>query len=369
LIVKVLPVVASYGPPAGVFKAMAFHWSSLVVRPVGSADLDAVLHLSASGGRTLTTLPEDREFLDKRIKRSVHAFYPEVSEPGNETYTFVLEHVPSGEILGISAINARTGGFDPFYTYERVRVRNDYEPLGIHQQIERLECHTWHKGPSELGSLYLLPGARGTGVGKLLSLARLLFMGAFPQRFEESVIAEIRGWQDAEGISPFWKGVIEPFFGHGFAKMDAVSGSGDKAFIGALLPKHPIYCALLPAPVYETIGKAHPEAEPAMRMLMDQGFEETNYVDVFDAGPMIKAHLGDLPTTRLPIQVKELKQVSSDETQPKRPTGICFSRSLDFAAALVGQAPDESGVLGVTPEQYQSMTGNTPSDLAYFPLS
>ena len=345
---------------------MTYHWSSLVFRPVRLDDLDAVLHLSASGGRTLTTLPEDCGFLEKRIKRSVHAFYPEVSEPGNEAYTFVLEHIPTGEILGISAVYARTGGFDPFYTYECVRVSNDYEPLGIHEEIERLECRTWHKGPSELGSLYLLPNARGAGVGKLLSLARLLFMGAFPQRFEESVIAEIRGWQNADGVSPFWKGVIEPFFGRAFEKMDAVSGTGDKAFIGALLPKHPIYCALLPEPVYKVIGKAHREAEPAMRMLLRQGFEATNYVDVFDAGPMIEAALKDLPTTQASVPVTELNVADVDQAQP---VGICFSARLNFAATLVGQAPDANGVLSLTPEQHKLLTRDTTDDLQYFSLS
>jgi len=128
-------------------------WQHYLMRPVRERDLDAVLRLSAGGGKTLTTLPEDPAFLSKRIRRSIHAFYPEVVEPGNEAYTFVLEDASKGALLGVSGVFARTGGFEPFYSYERICEDNVYEPLGIRQTIERLECRTWHKGRSELGSL------------------------------------------------------------------------------------------------------------------------------------------------------------------------------------------------------------------------
>jgi glutamate carboxypeptidase len=64
----------------------------------------------------------------------------EVVEPGSESYTFVVEETGSGRILGISAVDARTGGFDPFFTFERVCEDERYEPLGIHQTLEVLRC-------------------------------------------------------------------------------------------------------------------------------------------------------------------------------------------------------------------------------------
>lgn len=341
------------------------HWQRYVIRPARASDVESILELSARGGRMLTTLPEDRNFLEKRVKRSIHAFYPEVGEPGAESYTFLLEEIPGGALHGISGLQAKTGGFEPFYTYERVHKMNAFEPLGIRQEIERLECRTWHSGPSELGSLYLLPQARGQGVGKLLSLGRLLFAGAFPHRFESSVIAEIRGWQDASGQSPFWRQVIEPFFGTAFDKIDAVSVTGNKEFIRALLPEFPIYCELLPDEVRRVIGKAHDEAEPARRLLLTTGFRETAFVDVFDAGPMLEAKLSSLPTSTEPVPVSG---IDPSESHSESPCGILFVRDLDFRAALVGSAPDKTGRIPMHPEQAAAFAGVNPARLAYFPF-
>ena len=316
---------------------------SLVFRPVRESDLDAVVALSEGGGKTLTTLPQDRDFLSRRISRSMHAFYPEVVEPGNEAYTFVLEDTETGHVYGISGAYARTGGYEPFYTYERVQTRNHYGPLKIDQMVECLECRTWHKGPSELGSLYLEPAARGAGVGKLLSLGRLLFMDSFPQRFEERVIAEIRGWQNEQGRTPFWDACIEPFFGAEFEKMDAVSGVSDKDFIGALLPKHPIYCDLLDVSVRDVIGRPHSAAEPAMRLLEKLGFEQTNYVDVFDAGPMIEAELGSLTTSRATPVMPVSANAQTFTEEAGKPCGIIFQQQLDFRAYLCWSKPDAEG--------------------------
>ena len=338
------------------------------MRPVAVADQDAILRLSENGGRTLTTLPADPAFLEKRIKRSIHAFYPEVSEPGNEAYTFVLEDMRDGRLVGISGVFARTGGFEPFYSYERCRTANRYPPLHINQTIEWLECRTWHKGPSEMGSLYLQADARGRGVGKLLSLGRLLFMAAFPRRFEQEVIAEIRGWQDESGRSPFWEGVIRPFFGTAFEKMDAVSGSGDKDFLGALLPKHPIYCNLLPEEVCAVIGRPHREAEPAMRLLLNEGFRATDSVDVFDAGPMIRATLPDLRTSR-PQPIQSIETPIADTQNAPSPAGILFRRSLDFRAILTASAPDATGCIHLSKTDLQKLDHPKADELAYYSLT
>lgn len=341
------------------------HWQRYLIRPARNTDVEGILKLSASGGRMLTTLPHDRDFIEKRVKRSIHAFYPEVSEPGTESYTFLLEEIASGALHGISGLQAKTGGFQPFYTYERVRKLNAYEPLGIRQEIERLECRTWHSGPSELGSLYLLPAARGQGVGKLLSLIRLLFAGSFPERFEARIIAEIRGWQDATGHSPFWRRVIEPFFGTDFEKIDAVSGTGNKEFIRALLPEFPLYCELLPDEVRRIIGKAHDEAEPARRLLLKTGFRETPFVDVFDAGPMLEAGLADLPTSTACSAVSEIVPADSNQSFP---CGILFARDLDFRATMVGSPPDPKGRVSLSPEQASAFGEVNPARIAYFPF-
>ena len=54
-----------------------------------------------------------------------------------------------------------------------------------------------------------------------------------------------------------------------------------------LMPKQPIYTALLPEDARQAIGRAH--AVSAKAMLMDEDFRYEAHVDVFDGGPQVHA--------------------------------------------------------------------------------
>ncbi len=58
-------------------------------------------------------------------------------------------------------------------------------------------------GCAEFCSLFLEPAARVSSNGALLSKARFLFLAQFPARFPARVCAELRGYFDAHGVSPF----------------------------------------------------------------------------------------------------------------------------------------------------------------------
>ena len=58
-------------------------------------------------------------------------------------------------------------------------------------------------------------------------------------------------------------------------------------FIAELMPKHPIYTALLPDAARAAIGKPHRESVKAMAMLLAEDFRYDGHVDVFDGGPQI----------------------------------------------------------------------------------
>ena len=66
-------------------------------------------------------------------------------------------------------------------------------------------------------------------------------MAAFRDRFNEKVVAEMRGVIDDKGYSPFWESPGERFFSMEFSRADYLCGTGQKAFIAELMPKHPIY--------------------------------------------------------------------------------------------------------------------------------
>ncbi len=58
------------------------------------------------------------------------------------------------------------------------------------------------------------------------------------------------------------------------------------------------------------IGVPHPGAEPALAMLKREGFRFHGYVDIFDAGPTLDAHIDDLLAVRnsvtAPIETRSM---------------------------------------------------------------
>jgi arginine N-succinyltransferase len=116
-----------------------------------------------------------------------------------------------------------------------------------------------------------------------------MLIGAFPDRFSTQVMAEMRGWQGADGRSPFWDAVGARFFDMSFEEADHLSAVEGSGFIADLMPKQPIYTALLPDDARMAIGRAHEVSARAMTMLMHEDFRYEAHVDVFDGGPQVHA--------------------------------------------------------------------------------
>lgn len=263
--------------------------NNLVVRPVRRDDLDGLQQIANGLQGSMTSLPKDREFLDRKITDSLRAFDPLVQSAGSDNYLFVLEEKTSGMLLGVSGILARIGGFEAFYSYEIQNERVHHDPLGIMHDVPVLHLARSHDGPSEVCSLLLRRDFRRKHLGRLLSLTRFLFMAAFGERFEPTVIAEVRGMVDNDGNSPFWEAVGRTFFEQDFQTADFWCGLGHKQFIEDLMPKYPIYIPLLPKQAQDVIGVPHPRAQAAASILMSEGFVKTQQVDIFDAGPLLQA--------------------------------------------------------------------------------
>ncbi len=129
--------------------------------------------------------------------------------------------------------------------------------------------------------------AYGKGCGRLLSLSRFLYMAAHPKRFASTTIAEMRGHQDEQGISPFWEAIGAHFFKVDFPRADSLSMI-DKKFIRDLMPRYPIYLELLPHDAVEAIGQVHAQTKPALAMLEGEGFRRNSLIDIFDGGPVVE---------------------------------------------------------------------------------
>ncbi len=87
---------------------------------------------------------------------------------------------------------------------------------------------------------------------------------------------------DEHGYSPFWR-LGKRFFSMDFSRADFLCGTGAKAFIAELMPKHPIYTHFYPVKP-TIIGQVHPQTAPARAVLEKKGFA-TVTIDIFDGGP------------------------------------------------------------------------------------
>jgi len=258
----------------------------MIVRPVRSSDLPALIELARSTGTGLTTLPANEERLAHRVGWAEKTFSGEAPR-GDTDYLFVLED-DDGQVVGISAIAGAVGLREPWYNYRVGLTVSASQELNIYREIPTLFLANDLTGNSELCSLFLRDGYRKGFNGRLLAKARLLFIAEFPQLFGRKVIAEMRGISDANGRSPFWESLGRHFFKMEFSQADYLTGVGNRAFIAELMPKFPLYSCFLSEAARSVIGQVHPDTEPALTMLKAEGFRYQGYVDIFDAGPAVE---------------------------------------------------------------------------------
>lgn len=311
-----------------------------VVRAVRIEDVDALFELTRQADHGLTSLQIDRIRLHERVERSVFAFHRRSERPAGEPYVLVMEDLASRKLIGMSGVLAKTGGYEPLYAYRRVKSLRVCSQLGVEHALESLHLQRIHDGPSEIGSLFLLPEYRGSGRGRLLSLSRFALLAQRPQRFSDRVIAQMRGVSDTNGISPFWEALGRKFYCCDFPQADALS-TISKTFIEQLNPEYPIYLPLLSDEARQTIGRVHPETEPALALLRAEGFAETDLVDIFDGGPTLECPIASLQA----VQRCRLGSVAAVERSVDADSQILASMHQGFAAVLAPATSRDDGGL------------------------
>lgn len=300
----------------------------MLFRAVTAKDLAKIHKLTQQSGIGITTLPKHKALLKERLNWAIQSFDSDISKPRHEYYFFILEDSEKSAILGTSAIESSIGQDLPFYSFKISKRTNISHALHIRAEHELLTLVNDNEGKSELCTLYLEPTYRKNKNGVLLSKARFLFMAQFPQRFSNTVIAEMRGVSDENGYSPFWQHVGQHFFQLQFAKADELTITTNKQFIADLMPDHPIYIKLLPKEAQEVIGKPHQSTIPAMNILLKEGFSYRQYVDIFDAGPTIEASLEHINT----IAESQLFQIQNISDEVSGTKYLISNTQLSFRA-------------------------------------
>lgn len=253
------------------------------------SDLEHLYEMAKLTGGGFTNLPADRDALAEKLDVSAKAFANTAEELCEETFVLVLENVETGAVRGTCQLMTQVGQRWPFYSYRLNTLTQYSKELDRTVRAELLSLVTDLEGSSEVGGLFLHPNERAGGLGLLLARSRYLFIAMHRARFADRVLAELRGIIDERGGSPFWDGVAGRFFGMGFQEADYFNAINGNQFIADLMPKHPVYVAMLGDEAKKVIGLPHPTGRAAMRMLEKEGFAYEGYVDIFDGGPTMLA--------------------------------------------------------------------------------
>ncbi len=304
-----------------------------LLRPLKEHDIRALERFALKATAGITNLPADRDFLQKRIEKSLESFSKEKETPKNEYYGFALDNVETGETIGTSGIFSRIGVGSPHFHYKiESKAHEEWKE-------EVLSLHSYENGPTEICSLYLMPSQRSGGIGRLLSLGRFLFMAEQQARFTEVIVAEMRGVSENCISCPFWDATGRHFLEINFCEAIEKFNSDPLLFTEAL-PKQPIHLALLPHGAKEAIGKPHPHTAPAMRLLEKEGFQPNGELDIFDAGPTIECPLQEIRSIK---QSKRLTVSTVANTPPTSQQLIISNCEIDFRATFGNLSVDDRG--------------------------
>ncbi|WAC23933.1 arginine N-succinyltransferase [Blastomonas sp. SL216] len=271
---------------------------SFVIRAATPDDLQAIYEMAKLTGGGFTNLPADRKSLEGKLERSTACFGRDDDSLSDELFVLVLENTETGEIRGTCQLLTQVGQKWPFYSYRLSTLTQHSAELGRTFRAEILSLVTDLEGSSEVGGLFLHPNERAGGLGMLLARSRYLFIGLHRARFADRILAELRGIIDDAGDSPFWDSIAGRFFGMSFDEADTFNALHGNQFIADLMPKHPVYVAMLSDSARHVLGRPNVSGRAAMRMLENEGFAHENYVDIFDGGPTMTARTDQVHSIR-----------------------------------------------------------------------
>ncbi len=271
---------------------------NFLIRPANMDDLQPIYEMAKRTGGGFTNLPPDKKALSAKLERSAEGFDRTGDDVADDLYVFVLQNSLTGEVRGTCQIFGKVGQRWPFYSYRIGALTQHSVELERTFRADILNLSTDLEGTTEVGGLFLHPGERAGGLGMLIARSRYLFIRNHRQRFADRTIAELRGVIDEAGGSPFWDGVAGRFFGMSFQEADEFNAKFGNQFIADLMPKHPVYIAMLQESAKTVIGVPHPSGRAAMRMLENEGFAWESYVDIFDGGPTMTARTDQIRSIR-----------------------------------------------------------------------
>lgn len=319
---------------------------SFIVRPVAHDDLGQLVDLAKQFN--LLNLPGDKKVISAKIDRSTASFSGDLPKEKSE-YLFVLEDIEEQQVVGSSLVLAKHGNDEVPHSFFKIFKRDHFsEDLGIGfiHQVLRFQLDT--DGPTEIGGLLVDKSyrRRPEKLGKQISLARFLYMGLYPERFESRVLCELTPPLTEEGRSEFWEALGRRFTGLPYQEADLLSQS-HKEFIESLFPQDDIYLCLLDAKARLVLGRVGEATKPAQHLLESIGFSYLDEVDPFDGGPHYGANMDEI----LPVKYGQRLKVSEFKGASYKEQFLAATTDEDFKVSLI--SADVRGDEIAMPEKYR----------------
>ncbi|MEY3182266.1 MAG: hypothetical protein RLZ35_251 [Pseudomonadota bacterium] len=296
--------------------------TAVFIRPLCLSDVDRLLEILSNSDITLTSLPANKAILTEKLSRVESSFKGQIPQD-EQLFLFGLVREADNTLIGTCGIKPYAGNHSPFYQYKVSKMVHACQSLNTFKEFSVLSLVNDHQASGELCSLFITPDERKKYRGAFLSRARFLFIATYLSQFPEHFIAQMHGFCDKQGESPFWNGLVKPFFDMTFSEADYLRATTNRQFIVDLMPKYPIYTQFLNKETQEVIGKVHPNTEPALHFLLAENFEYHAYIDIFDAGPIIEAQTDHIRT----IQNNRVLSVQDIQSKIKSPTWALISNT------------------------------------------
>ena len=143
------------------------------------------------------------------------------------------------------------------------------------------------------------------------------------------------------------------FFDMTFPEADEFNAVHGTQFIADLMPKTPIYVSLLNEAARAVMGLPHPSGRAALRMLEEEGFSFDRYLDIFDGGPTVTAHIDDLRTVDESDEEEIVEIAEGGKTKMLLAHGrlkefaACFAQAKRAGRKGISIDPEAAELLGV----------------------
>jgi arginine N-succinyltransferase len=256
-----------------------------IIRPIETKDAESLLSLVVKSSGGLSSLQPRLNFLKDYIKSSEKSFSQKHNSDQPCKYLLGMYEGVGGKLIGCAAVKTKTGINTPFINFDILGEGDD----------QHLKASSRFMGSTEVGSLYLDPDYRSLGLGSYLARVRYLLMATEPWRFDDCVIAELRGICGING-SPLYDHIFKDKLEKNFMEADTEYFDRNPKSLGDIVPIGKLNTCDMPINVRASLGQPNASGQAAMRLLQSEGFIFTGTVDLFDGGPIMSVHRDTIRT-------------------------------------------------------------------------